>query len=394
MQPTMRSCEKTGWQAEAPAPQSSPVRAGPPGPALLVSEQAGQGVVRGPGGPPHKNRRRLRRLESAVAQSVSSSLLTRREWLAASAGTALLTGCGEERPIIPSIVSIVRAPAYDQRIYETVRRMLQEHRLDVRGRNVVLKPNLVEFEPESSINTHPLLVHAACEAFRAMGAASVRIAEGPGHRRNTLDLAEAAGYFKTVPRFEDTFVDLNLDDVTRVHPARQFSRFGALYLPNTALGADLLVSMPKMKTHHWAGATLAMKNLFGVVPGGIYGWPKNALHWAGIHESIADLHAAFPRRFAIVDGIVGMEGNGPIQGTPKPAGVLVAGPDPVAVDATCCRIMRIDPMRMGYIRLAASRGAESQLSEASIIQTGETIESVATPFELIPVFQRLRMGNT
>src|ERR1035441_7618968 len=101
-----------------------------------------------------------------ACQPILSRLLTRREWLAGLAGTALLTGCGEERPIIPSMVSIVRAPAYDQRLYETVRRMLEEHRLEVRGRNVVLKPNLVEFEPGSSINTHPLLVHAAFEAFR------------------------------------------------------------------------------------------------------------------------------------------------------------------------------------------------------------------------------------
>jgi uncharacterized protein (DUF362 family) len=320
-----------------------------------------------------------------------SRTLTRREWLAVSAGTALLGGCGVERPVVPSLVSIVRAPVYDQGIYETVRRMLQEHRLEVRGRRVVLKPNLVEFEPGSSINTHPLLVHAAFEAFRGMGAASVRIAEGPGHRRNTLDLADAAGYFNTVPRFEDIFVDLNLDDVTRVRPAFQFSRLGALYLPNTALGADLLVSMPKMKTHHWAGATLAMKNLFGLVPGGIYGWPKNPLHWAGIHESIADLHAAFPRQFAIVDGIVGMEGNGPIQGTPKPVGVLVSGRDPVAVDATCCRIMRIEPGRIVYLRLAS--GGESNLTERNIRQIGESPSAVATPFELIPEFQSLRMEN-
>ena len=100
------------------------------------------------------------------------------------------------------------------------------------------------------------------------------------------------------------------------------------YLPRTALGADLLVSMPKMKTHHWVGATLAMKNLFGVVPGGVYGWPKNVLHWAGIDECIADLHAVFPRQFAIVDGIVGMEGNGPIQGAAKRRGGAGGGAGP------------------------------------------------------------------
>jgi uncharacterized protein (DUF362 family) len=322
--------------------------------------------------------------------------ITRRDWLAAmagAAGAAALSSCSVEEPVTPARVSVVKAPAYDQSIYDTVRRLVDEHQVDVRGRHVVLKPNLVEFEPESSINTNPIVVHAAMEAFRARGAASVRIAEGPGHRRNTLDLAEAAGYFKIVPQFEDLFTDLNLDDVTRVNPSRLFSRMNKVYLPNTALGADLLVSMPKMKTHHWVGATLSMKNLFGVVPGGVYGWPKNVLHWAGIAESIADLHALFPRQFAIVDGIVGMQGNGPIQGVPKKAGVLVAGREPVAVDATCCRIMCIDPMRISYLQLA-SDGVEAHISERNIQQIGESIVSVATAFDLIPEFQSIRLENS
>lgn len=319
-------------------------------------------------------------------------LLTRREALAVAAGTAVLAGCGRDRqPSVASRVAIVRAPAYNQSIYDTMRRLLREQVGDVKGLTILLKPNLVEFEPESSINTNPILVHAVYEAFREMGAAKVRIAEGPGHRRNTLDLADAAGYFATVPHFEDNFVDLNLDEVTRIHPRRQFSRMEKVYLPNHALGADLLVSMAKMKTHHWVGATLSMKNLFGVVPSGIYGWPKNVLHWAGIEESIADLHAYFPRQFAIVDGIVGMEGNGPIQGVPKHAGVLVAGRNPIAVDATCCRIMKIDPLKVRYLRLA-SGGEERAIGESQIQQIGESIQSVATPFELIPEFQSFRLA--
>lgn len=309
--------------------------------------------------------------------------------MAGSAAALVATGCARSVRVTPSETTIVRAPAYDQRLYDIVRRLVASHGLAVKGRPVVIKPNLVEFEPGSAINTHPLLVHAACEAFRAAGASQVTIAEGPGHRRDTLDLAEAAGYFQTIPGFEDSFVDLNLDEVTLVDLPQRFSRLKRVYLPNTVLGAALLVSMPKMKTHHWVGATLSMKNLFGVVPGGVYGWPKNVLHWAGIAESIADLHSVFPRAFALVDGIVGMEGNGPIQGVAKPMGVLVAGADPVAVDATCCRLMRLDPARMEYMRLAA--GDPDRLAESNVRQRGESIVSLAQPFALIPQFRGLRL---
>ena len=324
---------------------------------------------------------------------MKARLLTRRSVIAA--GAVALAGCAKTRTVgrdparrKESLVSIVRQPAYTQDLYETVRRMLADQRLNVRGKRVVLKPNLVEFEAGSVINTNPMLVHAALEAFKDMGAASVRIAEGPGHRRGTLDLADAAGYFKTIPGFEELFTDLNLDDVSLVKFADPVSRLKSLYLPHTALSCDLLVSMPKMKTHHWAVATLSMKNLFGVVPGGVYGWPKNVLHWAGIAQCIADLHTVFPKTFALVDGIVGMEGNGPIQGTAKTAGVLVAGKDAAAVDATCCRIMRIDPAQVEYLRLSRE---SADLAESAVRQTGETIASVSSPFELLPQFRSARL---
>ena len=314
--------------------------------------------------------------------------LNRRQWIA-GAGAVALAGCSRS-PVQLAPVSILRAADYSEQLYDLVRRIISEHRLEVRGKRVVLKPNLVEFDEGRVINTHPKLVHAALEAFRAAGAADVRIAEGPGHRRVTLDLASGAGYFSTVPRFESVFTDLNLDEVTRVKLRRPNSKLTSLYLANTVLGCDLLVSMPKMKTHHWAGATLSMKNLFGTVPGGVYGWPKNVLHWAGINECIADLHAIFPRAFSIVDGIIGMEGNGPIQGTPRAAGVVVAGADPVAVDATCCRIMRIDPLKIGYLRLASS---EAQLGERLIPQAGEAIAAVATKFALLPELESVRLAG-
>jgi uncharacterized protein (DUF362 family) len=314
--------------------------------------------------------------------------LTRRELLVTAVAGAALTRCSRSVRKFPvSNVSIVKASRYSMDVYDSVYRMIAGHHLNVRGKRIVLKPNLVEYDANTVINTHPMIVHAVFEAFRKLGAGDVRIAEGPGHRRDTLDLADAAGYFSTVAKFEDSFTDLNTDAVVKRRIPDPVSKLDSLYLPQTVLDCDLLVSVAKMKTHHWAGATLSMKNLFGLVPGAVYGWPKNVLHWAGIPESIVDLHHLFPKQFAIVDGIMGMEGNGPIQGTPKYAGVLVAGRDPAGVDATCCRVMGIDPKQIQYLQLA--RGEEN-LGEAAFRQTGEDIRSVRTNFELVDGWKGIR----
>jgi uncharacterized protein (DUF362 family) len=287
-------------------------------------------------------------------------------------------------------VSVVRVPSYAGDLAAIVRRILIEHQVNVAGKRVLLKPNLVEFSSHAPVNTHPIFVAAVREAFHTLGASEVRIAEGPGHRRMTLDMASAAGYFSNVPKFEKVFTDLNLDQVSEIRLHQPFSTLSTIYLPHTVLACDLLVSLPKMKTHHWTGATLSMKNLFGVVPGSVYGWPKNPLHWAGIDECIADLHYLFPRQFCLVDGIEAMEGNGPILGTAKMAGVIVAGAHPPSVDATCCRIMQVDPQKIGYLKLVEYR---SGWDPYAIQQIGESIGSVRTRFALIPDLEYLRLRS-
>ena len=149
--------------------------------------------------------------------------------------------------------------------------------------------------------------------------------------------------------------------------------------------------MPKLKTHHWGGVTLSLKNMFGTVPGRIYGWPKNVLHWAGLEESILDVAAAVRPGLAIVDGIVGMEGDGPIKGQAVNVGVIIAGTDPVAVDSTAARVMGIDPERVGYLEEAGR--FLGQLTPDLIEQWEEDPEREAVPFELLPQFSALRIGS-
>jgi uncharacterized protein (DUF362 family) len=286
----------------------------------------------------------------------------------------------------PSRVVVLKASSYSDDLAQRILRGVRECGLDVRDQKVLLKPNLVEFDPNTCINTDVSVVAAAYEVFQSLGAAEVIIGEGPGHRRDTYSLVEMARY-REIPKFDDLFVDLNRDDVS---PVQQFADRAEMYFPNAALRADLVVSLAKMKTHHWAGATLSMKNLFGLVPGSVYGWPKNELHHIGIPQSIVELTRIFRRSFAIVDGIVGMEGNGPIQGTPKPVGVLVMGTNLPAVDATCCRIMGIDPAKVEYLRMAAD-GSLGHVEESRIEQRGENIREVRTNFALMDSFRGLRL---
>jgi uncharacterized protein (DUF362 family) len=154
------------------------------------------------------------------------------------------------------------------------------------------------------------------------------------------------------------------------------------------LAADLVVSMPKLKTHHWAGITASMKNFFGVVPGAVYGWPKNILHWRGIDNSIVDLAATIRPGLAIVDGIVGMEGDGPIMGTPRPVGCVLMGTDPVAVDATCARVMGLRPERINCLTMAGE--FLGNLDASAIAQRGERLDRFATPFHVLPQFAELK----
>ena len=279
-------------------------------------------------------------------------------------------------------VAVLPAASYEDPLEALVLDGLRSIEADVSGARVVLKPNLVEFDPETTINTDPRLVAASVLAMRKLGAVSVTVAEGPAHRRDVQDVVARSGLADALRGVNAPFVDLNADAIRLVRLDTSYTELGELWLPTTIGDADVVVSMPKMKTHHWAGVTLSLKNLFGTLPGRVYGWPKNILHWQGIERSILDIAGAVRPNYAIVDGIVGMEGNGPISGTPVASGVLVFGDDPVATDAVTATMMGFDPGEIGY--LAEAGRFLGQLELDRIEQRGEPFERFAHPFEPPP----------
>jgi uncharacterized protein (DUF362 family) len=282
-------------------------------------------------------------------------------------------------------VFIAGVESYEADIASVVLSGLRELKVgveEIRGKRILLKPNLVEPRRGAEhINTHPLVVRGIAEAFLRMGARNILVAEGTAHDRDTLMVVEESGLGEVLREDRIPFVDLNQELGYSVKNTGGYTRISTFTFPIALRQADWIVSVAKMKTHHWSGVTLSMKNLFGVMPGIYYGFPKNLFHWEGIDKSILDITATVRPHFAIVDGIVGMEGDGPIMGEPRKAGGLVMGRNLPAVDATSARIMGIDPYKVSY--LAAASGWLGTVRETDIHQRGEAIASVRTDFALI-----------
>jgi len=279
-------------------------------------------------------------------------------------------------------VAVVSRTTYDGDLTGTIKDGLVAIGASFDGARVVLKPNFVEYDPGSVVNTDPRVVAGAVEAIRRMGAESVTVAEGPGHRRDTGYVVAASGLLEVLRAVDAPFADLNIAQATPQALRSYYTSLDALWIPTLLQEADIVVSMPKMKTHHWAGVTLSLKNCFGCLPGRVYGWPKNALHWVGIDNAIVDVAGAIRPSYAIVDGIVGMQGNGPIDGDPIASGVLVFGDDPVATDTVTARMMGMDPEKIPYLHEAARFLGEGDPDQ--IEQRGEDPAAFTTSFAPAP----------
>jgi len=295
-------------------------------------------------------------------------------------------------------VGLVQCDAYEPR---TLRAALESGLSlvpppDLRGRRVVLKPNFVEFHEGRPINTDVRLIQEVVGLFRDLGATDLVVAEGPGHYADTDDAWARSGLVSASSSHGFRLVDLNYDDLVPVglatytakaDPKPPKSLLGQLYLPKTIHGADVLVSMPKLKTHHWAGCTLGMKNLFGVIPGSKYGWPKNLLHYNHISRSIVELAANVPVHYAIVDGVVGMEGDGPILGTPIDSKCLIFGRSVFDVDRIAAQAMGFDPAKIEYMRFAAFLGL---FDEEDPRVAGVPLREVRKQFRTLPQFDGMK----
>jgi uncharacterized protein (DUF362 family) len=200
-------------------------------------------------------------------------------------------------------------------------------------------------------------VAAFLDLLLELRAGKVVVGEGSAFRRDTQYVARSSGLLQELASRGISFIDLNYDELVPVSARDGWIReTNQIWLPRTVCEADLIISVPKLKSHHWAGVTLSLKNLLGLIPGSRYGWPKNIIHINGINPTILGIYQSIPPVVSIVDGIVGMEGNGPLLGDPIQHGLLAAGSDPLAVDTICAQLMGFSIETIPHLAGAAWAG--------------------------------------
>jgi uncharacterized protein (DUF362 family)/Pyruvate/2-oxoacid:ferredoxin oxidoreductase delta subunit len=281
-------------------------------------------------------------------------------------------------------VSIVRCGEYDRvRTYEAVAEavgLLGGIRAFVRpGERVLIKPNLLKARPPAAaVTTHPEVVRAAIRLVReAEGVPLVGDSPGIGDLRS---VSERAGILSVIEEEGAALADF--DAVVTVKGGGRFQRFE---IARAAAEADAIFNLPKLKTHGMTVLTGAVKNLFGCVPG------KRKVQWhfnTGVdHQAFArllvELSASLKPRLTVMDAVVAMEGNGPGSGDPRPVGLLLAGGDPVAVDAVAAEVVGVPPLELPVLRAAIDAGIGEAHSERITI-VGEPLDGSRVEHFILP----------
>jgi uncharacterized protein (DUF362 family)/Pyruvate/2-oxoacid:ferredoxin oxidoreductase delta subunit len=282
-----------------------------------------------------------------------------------------------------STVSIVKCQNYDEdKVLEGLRTAIGllggiEHFVQ-KGNRVLLKPNLLYGKaPEKAVTTHPSIVKGMIKIVReAGGVPFIGDSPGVGGLRRT---AEKAGIKGVADEMNCPLVEFDRPVLSAKGVGTQFKQ---LEIDQAVLDVDVIINLPKWKTHGQTLLTLGVKNLFGCIPG-----PRKAL-WhlrAGDNHKLfaqvlVDLYQAVKPPLTVLDGIVGMEGNGPNSGRPIPLGLILSSNDALSIDQVVCDLLGISRRALPTNRVAFEQG----IGRDGIEVLGERVEDVRIPHFQFP----------
>lgn len=275
-----------------------------------------------------------------------------------------------------SSVSLVKCADYSsESVYLAVKSAIEKSGgfPDVKGKTVLLKPNLLyPVPPEKAVTTHPSVVDAMIRIVQEKGAASVAVGDSPGVA--SMDNAgKKSGILEVVKARNARWINFSNPTLLEYPEGKVQKQF---YPAQIVCESDIIISIPKLKTHEMMYFTGAMKNLFGTIPG----LNKSRFHFnfpdkEKFAAMIVDLNGALKADYAVMDAIVAMEGPGPGSGYPRHLGFIAASSDLLALDIAAASIVGYDPMDIPIFRDALSRGLWLNNPE-EIVYTAEQPDAV------------------
>ncbi len=291
-----------------------------------------------------------------------------------------------------SVVAVEKCASYDPgAVRKAVERAVNTvggiGRFVSAGARVLVKPNLLTAQPpEKAITTHPAVLKAVLEILLEAGARPF-VGDSPsGYRGGLEHLWSKTGLAPVCRELGVELVRFEAETISVVCGRH------TLCLARRARDADVIISLPKFKTHSLTLLTCAIKNMFGVVPG--YSKTSYHLNYPGPEEfadMLVSVYASARPALSIVDAVVGMEGNGPGSGgRPRHVGLVLAGTDAIALDAVGAYLMGIPPHAVLTTKLAAKRGlGESDMAAITVI--GPALDDVRPAQYLLPFGLPLRL---
>lgn len=240
---------------------------------------------------------------------------------------------------------------------------------------ILLKPNWLSADPPAKcVTTHPAIFRAVAEMFQNAGA---KISFGDSPSYQSPDTASRrTGIDAVATELNLSLADFQSGKEVFFKDGYQNKKFT---IANGVLDNDGVISLPKMKTHGFQKMTGAVKNQFGCIPGTLKGeFHVKVPNASDFAKMLIDLNTYIHPRLYIMDGIMAMEGNGPRGGTPKKMNVILFSTDPIALDATACRLMDLDPELVLTNKVGMEMGAGTYL-ENEIEILGDPIEGFIAP---------------
>ena len=271
-----------------------------------------------------------------------------------------------------SDVAIVKGQRGHSPIFEALDLVNYKTAFEGKKRALIKINFICEKSWDTGATTDPIVVEALINRLKDLGM-DIYVVESDATITNADKAYVKTGMKDMCERNQIEFLNLRKVKERVEIPIYNGEVLGKITVPRIVT-ESAVISAAKLKTHANTGVTLGMKNMFGLLPEKF----KGKYHTIGISKVVVDINTVLKPVLTVIDGFVGMEGNGPINGKPVQMDLIIAGNDVVATDATACRVMGIDPHEIVHIRKAYEKGLGA-IDDVRVL--GEKIDTVKRPFE-------------